>query len=209
MWSWHHLSVRHALSGTGSSPVQIYMINCTQLQLGASFVTAISTISSSMPFNSSESNRVLTDQAVQGDRVSKLPIFRGYSGNNRISESHNNVTCRQAQLQQGHEDYQSVARREQREQEKRRVDQARDAERKTREEARPLPFALPHLRPLNFQFCCYSCLKSRHIDCSVCLAGLPALFTRAYLYTCGEEKSTLLGAMTGASVPRGSLRLLL
>ena len=42
--------------------------------------------------------------------------------------------CRQAQLQQGHEDYQSVAKREQREQERRRADQARDAERKTREE---------------------------------------------------------------------------
>ena len=41
---------------------------------------------------------------------------------------------RQAQLHQGHDDYQSVARREQREQEKRRADQARDAERKTREE---------------------------------------------------------------------------
>lgn len=44
------------------------------------------------------------------------------------------VVCRQAQLQQGHEDYQSVAKREQREQERRRADQARDAERKTREE---------------------------------------------------------------------------
>ena len=44
------------------------------------------------------------------------------------------VVRRQAQLQQGHEDYQSVARREQREQERRRADQARDAERKTREE---------------------------------------------------------------------------
>ena len=44
--------------------------------------------------------------------------------------------CRQAQLQQGHEEYQSVARREQREQERRRADQARDAERKTREEVR-------------------------------------------------------------------------
>ena len=44
--------------------------------------------------------------------------------------------CRQAQLQQGHEEYQSVARREQREQERRRADQARDAERKNREEVR-------------------------------------------------------------------------
>lgn len=44
------------------------------------------------------------------------------------------LLCRQAQLQQGHEDYQSVAKREQREQERRRADQARDAERKTREE---------------------------------------------------------------------------
>lgn len=44
------------------------------------------------------------------------------------------LLCRQAQLQQGHEDYQSGAKREQREQERRRADQARDAERKTREE---------------------------------------------------------------------------
>lgn len=44
------------------------------------------------------------------------------------------LACRQAQLQQGHDDYQSVAKREQREQERRRADQARDAERKTREE---------------------------------------------------------------------------
>ena len=44
------------------------------------------------------------------------------------------LLCRQAQLQQGHEDYQSVAKREQREQERRRADQARDAQRKTREE---------------------------------------------------------------------------
>ena len=42
--------------------------------------------------------------------------------------------CRQAQLHQGHDDYQSIARREQREQEKQRADQARDAERKNREE---------------------------------------------------------------------------
>ena len=51
------------------------------------------------------------------------------------------LLCRQAQLQQGHEDYQSVAKREQREQERRRADQARDAERKTREEVCACPFS--------------------------------------------------------------------
>ena len=52
------------------------------------------------------------------------------------------LPCRQAQLQRGHEDYQSIARREQREQEKRRVDQARDAERKSREEVCISPLLL-------------------------------------------------------------------
>ena len=55
--------------------------------------------------------------------------------------------CRQAQLHQGHDDYQSVARREQREQEKRRADQARDAERKTREEVSFLSTVLLQLMP--------------------------------------------------------------
>ena len=68
--------------------------------------------------------------------------FASFSGNVRTSaycdalstSVTEHVPCRQAQLQRGHEDYQSIARREQREQEKRRVDQARDAERKSREE---------------------------------------------------------------------------
>ncbi len=59
--------------------------------------------------------------------------------------THLSSYCRQAQLHQGHDDYQSVARREQREQEKRRADQARDAERKTREEVSSMSSALLQL----------------------------------------------------------------
>ncbi len=58
---------------------------------------------------------------------------------------HLSSCCRQAQLYQGHDDYQSVARREQREQEKRRADQARDAERKTREEVSSMSSAVLQL----------------------------------------------------------------
>lgn len=148
--------------------VQIIMIDCTQSQLGASFVTAISTLSSSKPFNSSGSSSVLTDQGLHGHRVSKT------TGSLSNSFPAGKLNCSKAMRTTS--PWQGGNRESRRSGGQTRPEML--SARLVRRQGHCHCIATPQTTQTPILL-----LQLSHEQAYVCLAGLPVLLTRAYWHT--------------------------